>query len=348
MSKAWPKRLIQLVAVTVAVAVLFWLLHRVGWSTIRHALTSVGWRGAAILVGLAIAESCLDGAALWTIVRGGLPWLFAVVVNAAGALLNLVLPWESGEVLKGGFLRKPLGSRDAIAGTIIWNYVFKISRPAVSALAALVGWAIGGHLVDRFTMGLILVANAAAFTPYIFLRLLIRFGAAGGLLRILRYIPGVRRHPAHWVELARNIDAQVRTFWKTRPADYLRVFLLQAVARSTGWLSIYAAFRLVGLPYGFPEATLMYATMNVAEYVIAVLPARVGVSESTAFFAFKFLGLDPALGVVVYVILRVRTIVANGLLAPFVFLDWTSHLPPPSASSSLAPPSPGTEPGRQQ
>jgi uncharacterized membrane protein YbhN (UPF0104 family) len=113
---------------------------------------------------------------------------------------------------------------------------------------------------------------------------------------------------------------------------------LQAFARSTGWLSIYAAFRLVGLPYGFPEATLMYATMNVAEYVIAVLPARIGVSEGTAFFAFKFLGLNPSLGVVVYVILRVRTILANGLLAPFVFLDWTSHLTPPSTSPPSIPP----------
>lgn len=336
------KRLIQLVAVTVAIAVLFWLLHRVGWSTIHHALSSVGWTGAAILVAIAIAESCLDGAALWTIVRGGLPWPFAVVVNAAGALLNLVLPWESGEVLKGSFLRKPLGSRDAIAGTIIWNYVFKISRPAVSALAAVVGWAIGRHLVDRFTMGLVLAANLAGFVPYIVLRVVIRFGAAGGLLRVIRYIPGVRRHPAHWVELARTIDAQVRTFWRTRPADYLRVFALQAVARSMGWLSIYAAFRLVGLPYGFPEAALMYATMNVAEYVIAVLPARVGVSESTAFFAFKFLGMNPSLGVVVYVILRVRTILANGLLAPFVFLDWTSHLSPPAAPP--ANPTPRLEP----
>jgi hypothetical protein len=333
-----------MVAVTVAIAVLLWLLHRVGWSTIQHALSSVGWTGAGILVALAIAESCLDGAALWTIVRAGLPWRFAVVVNAAGALLNLVLPWDSGEVLKGSFLRKPLGSRDAIAGTIIWNYIFKISRPAVSALAALVGWAIGRHLVDRFTMGLILVANLAAFAPYIFLRLVIRFGAAGGLLRILRYIPGVRRHPAHWIELARNIDGQVRTFWRDRPADYLRVFVLQAFARSTGWLSIYAAFRLVGLPYGFPEATLMYATMNVAEYVIAVLPARIGVSEGTAFFAFKFLGLNPSLGVVVYVILRVRTILANGLLAPFVFLDWTSHLTPPSTSPPSIPPALRPEP----
>ena len=62
--------------------------------------------------------------------------------------------------------------------------------------------------------------------------------------------------------------------------------------------------------------------MNVAEYVIAILPARVGVSEGTAFFAFKFLGLDPTLGLILYVVLRVRTVFVNGVLTPFAFLDW--------------------------
>jgi hypothetical protein len=79
------------------------------------------------------------------------------------------------------------------------------------------------------------------------------------------------------------------------------------------------------MPYGFAEATLVYATMNVAEYVIAILPARVGVAEGTAFFAFKFLGLDPASGLILYVVLRVRTIFVNGVLTPFAFLNWKKN-----------------------
>jgi hypothetical protein len=124
------------------------------------------------------------------------------------------------------------------------------------------------------------------------------------------------------VDLARNIDHEVRRFWQQRPAAYLKVFVYQAIARMTGWFGIYAGFKFVGLPYGFAQATLVYATMNVAEYVIAILPARVGVSEGTAFFAFKFLGLDPTLGLILYVVLRVRTVFVNGLLTPLAFLNW--------------------------
>lgn len=315
------KKAIQLVSVTAALAALFWLLRRIGWSTIGDALGRVGWGGALVLCLLTLGETIFDGAALCTVVGARLRVAFTVLVNSAGSTLNLILPWESGEVLKTGLLRRHLGSGSAISGTIIWNYIFKLSRPAVSAVTAVLAIFLCRD-TSAGTLAIVGVANLLAFLPYVVLRVVIHYGAAEGLFKILKLIPGLRRHPAQWVELARNIDREVRQFWHERPADTIKVFVYQAIARVTGWVSIYAGFKFLGLPYGFAEATLVYATMNVAEYVIAILPARVGVSEGTAFFAFRFLGLDPASGLILYVVLRVRTIFVNGLLTPFAFLDW--------------------------
>lgn len=315
------KKVIQLVSVAAALAALLWLLSRIGWGTIGNALGRVGLPGALVLCGLSLAETLFDGAALCTVVGARLRLIFAILVNSAGSTLNLILPWESGEVLKTGLLRSHFGSGPAISGTIIWNYVFKLSRPVVSALTAVLALLLCRN-TSTSTIAIVCAANALAFLPYVVLRVVIHYGAAEGLFRILKLIPGLRRHPAQWVELARNIDQQVRQFWKDRPADYIKVFVYQAIARTTGWMSIYAGFKLIGMPYGFADATLVYATMNVAEYVIAMLPARVGVSEGTAFFAFKFLGLDPSSGLILYVVLRVRTVFVNGVLTPFAFLDW--------------------------
>jgi hypothetical protein len=315
------KKVIQLVSVLCAVAALLWLLGRIGWSTITDAIKSVGWLGAVVLCSLSLAETVLDGAALCTIVGARLRLAFAVVVNSAGSTLNLLLPWESGEILKTGLLRTHFSSKDSISGTIIWNYIFKLSRPAVSALTALLAWILCRD-VSAGTIAIVLVANLLAFLPYIVLRLFVQYGAAEGLVKVLNLIPGIRRHPGHWVDLARNIDHEVRQFWQRRPAAYVKVMVYQAIARMTGWFGIYAGFKFVGLPYGFAQATLVYATMNVAEYVIAILPARVGVSEGTAFFAFKFLGLNPTSGLILYVVLRIRTVFVNGLLTPLAFLHW--------------------------
>jgi hypothetical protein len=320
------KRVIQLTAVVLAIGVLIWLLDRIGWPTITAALHSIGVKGALLLGAIALTESALDGAALWTIAGPSLRFGFVVAVNCAGSVLNLVLPWESGEVLKGGLLGTHFRSENAISATVIWNYVFKISRPVVSALAAIIAWILCPYL-GHGTMAVIVLANIAAFLPYAALRFVIRLGAAAGFLRILRFIPGIRRHPSHWIDLARNIDLQIQGFWRDRPSDYMRVFTFQALARTTGWASIYACFRLLHLPYTFGQATLLYAAMNVTDYLVAVLPARVGVSESAAFFVFRLLGMEPSMGVIIFLILRLRTIAANGLIAPLAFLDWRPRAP---------------------
>ena len=315
------KTIIQLVCVSASLAALLWLLGRIGWGTIGHALGQVGWKGLTALMVLGWIESFTDGTALWVVMGQRLRYGFGIAVNAAGSMLNLILPWESGEVLKGTLLRGQFGTPSAVSGTILWNYIFKISRPAVSLTAAVCAWAFSSG-TDGFRLGIILTANLLSFLPYLVLRVLIRYGAAAGLVRGLGILPVLRRHSGHWIESARTIDHEVKHFWHERPTHYLKVFGLQLVARATGWASIYVALNALGMECGFGQASLLYATVNVADYIVAVLPARVGVSEGTSYFIFKFLGLAPATGVIMYVVLRIRTILANGLLTPAAFFRW--------------------------
>jgi hypothetical protein len=234
-------------------------------------------------------------------------------------MMNLILPWESGEVLKVALLRDSVRSSHAVSSTIIWNYIFKVTRPALSMAAALVAVLLA-HTTARKTLGLVVLANVLAFVPYLLLRFAIRFGATEKVVKLMRHLPYLRRSPEHWAELARTIDTQVRAFWRERPWAYVRVFALQLVARTMGWLNLYVGCRALGLPYGIETAALLYATLNVAEYVIALMPARVGISEGTAFFVFKYFGLNAPMGLVLSTFLRVRNIGLSFLIAPWAFV----------------------------
>lgn len=313
------RKALQIGCVTVSLALLVWLLTRVGWPTIEGALSKVGWVSALLLMGLALAESLFDSLALRAVTGPALSVGTALGVNAAGSLLNLVMPWESGEVLKGGLLNRAFGTSKAVSSTIIWNYVFKISRPIVSLTTALVA-VILCRTVSNSTLFLVVVANLMAFIPYGALKLAFRWGVTERLVRLLRLVPFLRNSPARWVAVAHSIDQQVQSFSRERPIAYVQVLLLQVIARSTGWLSIFVGFEAVGMPYGMAEAMLIYATMNVAEYVITLLPARVGVGESTAFIIFQLYGLNGPLGLLLYTLLRIRTIVVNGLATPLAFI----------------------------
>jgi hypothetical protein len=313
------KKLVQLVSVAAAIGVLVWLLSRLGWDAIRHTTGQIGWVSGALLFLFALAENLLDGLALRVVIGRELNVMRSLFVNAAGSLMNLVLPWESGEVLKGTLLKGEHGTPKAVSGTIVWNYIFKISRPALSMLTALIAVALCRN-VSGTTLALVVLANVFAFSPYLVLRVLIRYGAAERFMRILRRLPYLRRSPERWVAMARDIELQVRGFWHERPAAYLQVFFLQFLARVTGWLNIYVGFAAVGAPLGFANTTLMYATMNVLEYLVALLPARVGVPEGTAYFVCQMYGFNAPIGLVVYTFLRMRNIVVYGILTPFAFL----------------------------
>lgn len=328
------KKLLQLLCVTASLGALIWLLSRLGWQNIIGPVRQIGWISAVVLFALALAENILDGLALRVTMGPSLKVSRALLVNAAGSMMNLVLPWESGEVLKGSLLKQDHGSPRAVSGTIIWNYIFKISRPALSLLAAILAAVLCRHVSGELLV-LVLCANVLAFSPYFILRLLIRFGAAERFMKIIRSLPYLRRSPDHWVDVARDIDRQVQSFWRERPVAYLQVFALQFFARSTGWLNIFLGFRAVGSPLSVADTALMYATMNVAEYLIAILPARVGISEGTAFFVCKLYGFDAPIGLVVYAFLRMRNILVYGVLTPFAFLGRAER----NASVHLATPS---------
>jgi len=315
------KKILQLVCVAASFGALIWLLSRIGWPTISTALGHLGPVSAGVLVALGVAEGLFDSLALRVVTGPALRVGHAMAINSAGSMLNLILPWESGEVLKGGLLHGEFGASRAASSTIIWNYIFKISRPALSLSAAILATILCRRQISGATLGWVMTANILAFTPYLVLRFAIRLGGTEKAVSLLRRLPYLRRSPAHWVEVARAVDREVRGFWRQRTWAFVQVFGLQLVARSTGWLNIYFGFRAIGAPYGFAQATLLYATMNVAEYLISLLPARIGVNEGTAFFVFRFYNLDANLGLVLYSFLRVRNILVHGLIAPFAFVD---------------------------
>lgn len=311
-------RIIQLVFFLVALAALLWLLHKVGWSNIGQALVRVGLLGGLVIVAFGFAETILDSIAVSVAIhqpRAGRVIFF----NSLGGVLNQLLPFDLGEVIKVALLHRTFPGGATIPGTIIWNYIFKISRPLVTLLAALIGL-LGALTIDSSVRYLVLLGAVVSFLPYVGLRLVLRQGAATLVVRLLRFLRIVRRNPERIVAAALEIDRTAIGFWQARRAAFLSMLFLQMGARLASWLSLFAALRLMGTSVTFAEGALLYAAMNTAELLIGLLPARLGVGEGAAFAVFKLCGLSSETGVIMYVILRLKNIFANGSLAPFAFL----------------------------
>jgi len=316
-------RVLQLGFFLASLSLLVWLLNKVGWSTIGQALAQLGPSGALILYVIGITETVFDSGALALLI-GQHRWHRVFFINNAGALLNGFLPFDLGELVKGALTHRTFPGGSTIAGTIVWNYVFKISRPLVALASALVGL-FGAPYIDTKIRYLIIAGALVSFVPYLVLRLVLRQGFVAPLMRLLRVVKLLRRDPDRMIAKALEIDAIVAGFWQQRPRAFLGALLLQIVARALSWLGVLATLRLIGVPISIGECGLLYGALNTAEVLITLVPARLGVSEGAAFGIFKLLAMPPQTGVVMYVILRLRYLATTGLMAPFAFLP----VPPP-------------------
>lgn len=291
------------------------LLHVTGWSRVGEAFARVGWQGALILVVLGLGESFFDSVALQAAVRTRIRLTRILFCNGAGALLNMLVG-EVGEVFKGAILRKNTDTRDAVTATVVWNYVFQVTRPAVAVVAALVGLLLGTADMAGVAV-MILLAAVLSLGPYVLFWLAIRKGMAEAIARLVLFVRRDREHADAFRAKARELDRSIREFRRERRAAYNWVHVHQVVARLFSWATLYAACMLVGLDSPFATVSLVYAGFSVASYVILVFPTRLGVTEGAGSLVFSLVGLDAGIGLIVYVLLRLKAVAANSLCLVF-------------------------------
>lgn len=313
------KKLFRLAFTVAALAGLVYLLDRVGWQQIGEGLARMGWYGALLVLGLGLAECIPDAAAFKAAIPERIGLIPVLSYNQAGGLLNRFIPWEAGEVLKSALLRRRVSGVAAVTGTVLWNYVFKLSKPLVILSAALAGLLWGAPELRRVG-GWMMLAISLTFLPYLGLYLLFRIGVAHRLSSLLARVRLLGRSPDAVVEKARSVDEALRGFYRDRPRDYWVTLLLQMVARLAGWAAFYAVLVLVGGPFSPATSGALWAALSMMSYLVGLLPTRLGTTEAGAFFVFKLVGLDPATGLMVQLISTVKVVVISGVLASLSLL----------------------------
>jgi hypothetical protein len=312
------RRAVELIFFVAALGLLAHLLSRVGWAEVARALGEIGPGSALAIFLLGLAETVCDALALRVGLGNQISRFRVVTFHAMGSVANLFLPWELGEVVKGGLLRRDLGTEAMLPGLIVWNYGYKLSRPLTTAAAAVLGAVFSNRFAGPIEAA-VLGASALAFLPYLGLKLLLAAGPAAALSSALGKVSLVKDAPA-LTEAARRVDSAVRDFTRNSASGYAKLLSTQVAGRVFSFCSLWVAVNALGLPFGLGDVALIYAGLNVAELVLAALPARLGVNEGAAFALFAAFGLDPGTGLLVYLVLRIRSLVANGVLAPFAWL----------------------------
>ena len=322
-------KIFRAVCTIIALIGLIWLLDYIGWQVIASYILRLGWKGVAVLLALGFMESIFDAASLRAATMERISYLRVLSINQAGALMNTFIPWEAGEVLKGRLLYNHVSSKAAITRTVVWNYIFKISKPLAALTAAGTGWFFVSDAY-KSTALMIMAASIVAFIPYFFMRILLFFGPASLIVRLAKKLRIIRYKDSNeLLNSAREIDATVKNFWKDSPSSYLKVFLLQYCARIVAWITVFAAlcYLASAAKFSFPFCGTIYAGLSVMTYLVLLLPTRMGTTEGSGYLLFALLGLNPAMGLTLQLVLRLKAISTSVIPAAFVLLEKKSHRP---------------------
>jgi hypothetical protein len=312
---ALRRRGVELACLALGAAILAGTVWRIGVEGLARDLRLIGWGlGAVLLVetfnvafntwGWSLAfprgERTVSGRRL-------------LAARLAGDGVNYLTPSASvgGELLRVRLLghRVPLGVR--------WGSVSaaKIGQSVAQAVFVLLGLAL---VLPRLTgaspwLGGVLGVAGAVLVALAFFWLVAR-GVWATLVGLLRRARLSRLLPAGWAGPGRDLDAALARLGPWRTSASLACFL---AGWSVGAAEIYLILHWVGGAADWHTALAVETGSVLIDGVLFFVPAKLGTQEGGKVLLFAVLGLNPARGLTVGVVRRIRELAyaALGLLA---------------------------------
>lgn len=289
------------------------LIGQLGYDAVLNSLYKVRWNFLLILI-----PSCI-----WHL-SNTMAWNFAFPDDAfkpslkalftaklAGEAVNQLTPLANlgGEPLKAYLLKKHTPGPRGMASVLI--------DKTVQLVVGLV-FTIGGlvvlfdhHDLARFVpfeykAGLIALLTMSIIGLWLFSRNQDRmFTSLFGLLRRL----GVN---AQFIEQnmgrAERVDTSVGYFYREHKIRFLKALFFQGIGWLMGTCETYVILMMLGTDIDFGFCFLLTALGTIINSLFFFMPSNIGVMEGGQVFLFSMLGLNPALGLSMALLKRIRRI----------------------------------------
>lgn len=257
------------------------------------ALNTWGWRLALE------AQAAGETPGFWPLVRAYL----------AAEAVNNVTPFMAvgGEPLKLALLAPRLSVERTAASVIGDNVVHGLTAP----LFMLAGLALG---VVAFDIERRIVVDLLAATAALGLVALVAWiatgrGLVGPLARLAARRLG-RDAGSSWLLRAARVDGLTVGFLGARNWRFWASIGLHLAGRVMGAVEAWIIMAALGVPFSLAGAMFLIAIAHVAvNLAFGFIPSQLGVQEAAAYVVFAAVGLDPASGVTLMLVRRLRSFI---------------------------------------
>jgi putative membrane protein len=302
--RAWALALRPALLVA-GLAVVAWLVYRIGPQAVWDIVRTLGWRVAVLLCFPSCLAVLLDAVG-WRLLLAGHAVPFSAVVRArlAGEAVNLTTPTASvgGEPLKAYLLRPHVPLADGLASVV----VDKTTVITGQMLLLIVGLAIALRQLPPsnplvFGMALLLAVEVICIGGFIAVQTLGVFGGGARALGRLG-VGSARRHE----DALHAVDGSLRRAYREHRGRLVASALLHALAWASGGVEIYLLAAYLGLDASLAASTAIEAFGAAVKFASFIVPASVGALEGGYVAFFNAFGLAGAVALSYSLIRRLR------------------------------------------
>jgi len=296
--------------VLTGLALVGYLVARIGPAAIWSSFVTLGWRLPIVLAFPYALAAVVDTLAWWLLLPTPVPFLLLLRARLAGEAVSLATPTMSvgGDPLKAYLLRPRLPLLDGFVSVIADKTTVVAGQVLFLALGHLAASLVAppsGRLLP--IMAGLLVVEVLAVGGFALVQASGALGGGGRLLGRLGKRVGLGGAERFEQGLG-DLDRALAALYRQRRRRLLASAIVHAVAWATGGLEIYLVLSLLGTPAPLGIALIVESFASGVKFASFMVPASLGALEGGYVVFFEAFGLGAAAGLSYVLVRRLREI----------------------------------------
>lgn len=319
-------QMLRLLCLGIGLFVLVGLIRKIGWEALQEQINSLGWQFLPILslgFGWYICYTFAWRQCL-TQQKNFIPFWSLFRAKICGETVNVMTPanFLGGDTMRIYLLRNVsnINTTSLTASVVVDRTINSIAIVAVIFLGAATAFLTLPSMPAQVKIGApIFLILSSGMILFFFLRQ--RKGLFSSILRLAKKL-----HIApHWIEKneakAEELDGKVLTIYQQSHSVFWITLFFHIAGRLLGIVEVYWIGKTITPLFTLHIALLLATLAPIINTAFAFIPGALGVMEGAYSGALYLFGMNPAIGLTIQIVKRMRAVfwIALGLVFIYSF-----------------------------
>jgi uncharacterized membrane protein YbhN (UPF0104 family) len=301
----------NIVVLVIGFVALGFMMQRLGWQGFINSIEGIGWWFAVVLV-LDAGSTLCDAAALNTFMRPEarmVSYWRVLAAQLSGRAINLLTPGGTlGEATKLTLLVSRAPRSRVLSSIVLLN----LANVYISVAAMVIGTPLTFLLLDIPPSAKvpIMIGLGIVSAGVIAIGVLIHRGAVGTLVILLRRMHVIDGERAkNWLDRLVEVDRHIRELHQNRSVGTWKGILWVGASKVLTWAATIVLLAAVGTRLDVSIVVGVLSVGQLINWVSAIVPMGVGISEGGNYALFDLLGASGEHGMILALVTRARSLI---------------------------------------